>query len=778
MAQAEPIERPPTRPSEKAGPKPFRGDGKVRVALIGAGAATRQLHLPVLSGHDGVEIVAIVDRDLKRAKELASAYHVGTIVDDSSKLDRMRVDAAIVCTPPFHHAPGSIELARRGFHVLVEKPMATRYEDGEEMVRAARESGVVLSIGVFRRLLPATRMLRGLIDTSILGRPIGFDVEEGEVYAWPTATLGNHRRDLAGGGTLIDFGSHTMDRLLFFFPGAAEVVDYHDNSRGGIESDCVVRLRMTTAAGESIEGRVELSRTRNLRNTFRIHCERGTLELPAGERYRVSIQPRDVAIVDPLLGTARDYRIEAGWKEQPEAEWFEAFRAQLDDWLTAIRTGDRPQLCGSTVLPSLRIIRDCYARTPLPMAEPWIDEGLPAGGVHVGSGPVKRVLVTGATGFIGGRLAEVLRFREGCEVRALVHNPSNASRLARLPVEMVMGDLHSEEDAKRLLDGCDAVAHCAIGTAWGDRKKIFDVTVGGTQRLAKASLAAGVGRFVHISTFAVHDLTVAGVIDEKTPPAPPRGNDYAESKLEADRVIAEMVRQGLCATTLRLANVYGPHSTIWATRPIGYLAKGQLVLPDPAARMPSSTVYVDSVVEAIIQAMRVPADKVKGQLFTISDGDELTWLDFYGYFAKVLGKPLRTVSEEEIAGRQANGKRGFVRWALTPLRSVGQVVTSAEMWGLTKRILKAEPLYSMGKWTLERLPPVKRHANRILGIDTPMVYRSANVASSEEVFELELTKPLVRNDKAREVLGLRPPVSRERALELTLQWLRHSRIVP
>src|SRR3954452_17777287 len=112
--------------------------------------------------------------------------------------------------------------------------------------------------------------------------------------------------------------------------------------------------------------------------------------------------------------------------------------------------------------------------------------------VHVGRGSTRRVLLTGATGFIGGRTAEVLRLRDGWDVRALVHNPARASRLARLPVEMVVGDLGPGGDAARLVEGCDAVVHCAIGTAWGDRRAIFDVTVGGTRRLAEAALAAGV----------------------------------------------------------------------------------------------------------------------------------------------------------------------------------------------------------------------------------------------------------------------------------------------
>src|SRR5205085_3784515 len=136
-----------------------------------------------------------------------------------------------------------------------------------------------------------------------------------------------------------------------------------------------------------------------------------------------------------------------------------------------------------------------------------------------------------------------------------VHNPSHASRLARLPVEMVLGDLSSAADVSRLTEGCDAVVHCAIGTAWGNRKQIFDVTVGGTRRLAQAALANHVKRFVHISTWAVHDLRRPGLIDEAKAPNPPRGSDYAESKAKAERAVAAAVEQGLCGVTLRLTNV-------------------------------------------------------------------------------------------------------------------------------------------------------------------------------------------------------------------------------
>ena len=74
------------------------------------------------------------------------------------------------------------------------------------------------------------------------------------------------------------------------------------------------------------------------------------------------------------------------------------------------------------------------------------------------------VLVTGATGFIGGRLAERLVVEHGARVRALVRNFGRAARLARYPIELVPGDLRAAESIDRAAAGCQYVFHCAYGS--------------------------------------------------------------------------------------------------------------------------------------------------------------------------------------------------------------------------------------------------------------------------------------------------------------------------
>lgn len=757
-----------------------RAGGPVRVAVIGCGAVAREFHLPVLAGHEGVRLAALVDRDLARAGELARAYGVGRVVTDAAELADGEIDAALVATPPAHHAPCSIALAGRGIHILVEKPMALALGEAEAMVRAAQAARVVLAVGLFRRLLPGARLLRAAIEGGALGRPIGFDIECGGVYGWASATLGNMRKELAGGGVLIDMGSHVIDQLLFFLPGPAEVEDYRDDSLGGIEADCELRLRIDHG-GSPLAGRIALSRTRELRNTVRIDCERGALELPFGENDRVTVRPRGVALADPASGAPRPYDLRASWAGVPSTSGYEAFRAEVDDWLEAIRSGRPPQLDGRSALPTVRLIEDCYRRAR-PLREPWVEEGLRRGG-GTGPDPVAgaridalprsrgRVLVTGAAGFIGCRAAEVLQLGEGWQVRSLVHRPGGAARLARLPVELVPGDLKSREDMARAVQGCDAVVHCAIGTAYGQRREIFAVTVEGTRHLVEAARAAGVRRFVHLSSIAVHGTGVQGVLDEATPIRPRRGGDYSESKAAAERIVARAARAGLPAVILRAGNVYGPFGRTLSIRPIQYLRRGRLVLAG-AADSPSNTVYVDNLVHAIVRALGAQAEVADGRAFTIGEGDELTWGEFYGFFARALGAELRTALPEPAGPRPVGGPLG---WARAWWRGGTAVLTSPEFRALGHRVLRTDPLGRLPRHLLQRHPGLERRLHRQLGTDAAVIYRRPP-GDAEDLLTIGPSPGRIRVDEARRLLGYAPPVPRQRAMELTLEWLRHARL--
>lgn len=124
----------------------------MRVAVVGVGEFG-QHHARVLRALEGVELVAVADADLARAREVAARLGVEAVGDYRELIGR--VDAATVAVPTLGHAEVGVELLRGGVDVLVEKPIAADLEGADKLVAAARESGRVLQVGHLERFNPA-----------------------------------------------------------------------------------------------------------------------------------------------------------------------------------------------------------------------------------------------------------------------------------------------------------------------------------------------------------------------------------------------------------------------------------------------------------------------------------------------------------------------------------------------------------------------------------------------------------------------------------------------
>jgi predicted dehydrogenase/nucleoside-diphosphate-sugar epimerase len=743
-------------------------EGPVRIAVIGCGAMTRENLLPVLAGHERIRVVSLVDVNEVTARALAEAYGVPTVLTDVTKLDPRQLDAAVIATPPAFHAPQTIELARRGLHVFVEKPMAIDAAEGERMLQATDEAGVTLTVGLYRRLLPSTRLLRGMLESGIMGAPIAVDIEEGGEYGWALATLANLTTGLGAGGVLIDIGSHLLDVLQFLLPGSMHLLSYGDNAAGGVETDALMKLSIVSG-GREIPCRLELSRTRRLRNSIRVECERGVLELARGEFADVQVRFHDVVVRDALRGI-RSTSLTARWGDEQPPIGYQVFRAEIDDWLDAITYGSESVLSGRSVLATVRLIEDAY-RTKGRLAEPWSDEGVARSQPRLKRGGRtgrRRVLITGASGFIGCRTAEILSIREDCDVRAIVRNPSHAARLARLRVEMVPGDICSDADVTRAMEGCDAVVHCAVGTSWQPAETVR-TTVVGTRTVADAARRAGVERFVHISSIAVHGRVASATLDELAPLVDPGEEGYAGEKRRAEDEVQKLVAQGLRAVILRPARVYGPFGKTFTTRPLQHIARGTLTLSGPY-NGPSSMVYVDNVVEAILCALD-SEDTAIGQAFAISERDQLSWREFYEVFAEALGTRLlfKDASLDSTESPRAPGL--LARWR----SGLGDVMMSPELRAFARKCIQTDPVGVIPRKLWEDVPALRRRLQSALGMTEAMVYRP-ETPSEESPMVFRTESALVLTDKAETVLGYRPAVSRARAMELTLKWAQHSRL--
>ena len=139
--------------------------------------------------------------------------------------------------------------------------------------------------------------------------------------------------------------------------------------------------------------------------------------------------------------------------------------------------------------------------------------------------PREKFLVTGASGFIGGWLAELLYQDGSADVRAGIRSWSSAARLARFPMEIVLCDVMNTEQITQAMDGVNCIIHSAYGS--------MDVTIQGTKNMLDSALKLGIQRFIHLSTTEVYG-NVTGKIDEMFP-YQYTGNPYGDSKIEAEK---------------------------------------------------------------------------------------------------------------------------------------------------------------------------------------------------------------------------------------------------
>lgn len=332
----------------------------LRLGVIGCGAVTEAYHLPAIEASETVSLAALVDPDEDRARRLAGDRPVTVARQARDVLDR--IDAAIVAVPNHLHAPVTEDLLRDGVPVLVEKPMALTGAECREMIRLARERGVVLAVGHMRRFVPAADYIRRLVASGVLGRITRFDFREGMAYGWNVRTDFAFRPE-TGGGVLADMGVHVLDLLLWWLGEWAEVT-CRDDSMGGVEAESELDLVLASGA----RGVVELSRTRKLRNTYRIEGTEGALETEFGIRPVPTVR---LALGD---GEMEGTPVPAGQGEGAldlRREGLRVFVRQLDDFAGAVRNGRDPLVTGEEGARAVELVEACYREREL-LRYPWV----------------------------------------------------------------------------------------------------------------------------------------------------------------------------------------------------------------------------------------------------------------------------------------------------------------------------------------------------------------------------------------------------------------------
>lgn len=192
----------------------------------------------------------------------------------------------------------------------------------------------------------------------------------------------------------------------------------------------------------------------------------------------------------------------------------------------------------------------------------------------------------------------------------------------------------SPETARAAAQGVGAVVHCAA-TAGPDLEAVRRVNTEGTRAIVEAALAAGVSRYVQISTISVYARGPLEVLDEEAP-LKTEGDPYGVTKAEADRVVLEAMLRGLPAVILRPGAVLGLHPTsTWAVRMPERIRAGEVKLRGDG-REPIPWVHVEDLCDAVLLALE--DERAVGRVYNVADGD-MTWRQYTDEVRGWVGAP-------------------------------------------------------------------------------------------------------------------------------------------
>lgn len=209
----------------------------IRWGIIGVGNVTEVKSGPAFYKSGNARLVAVMRRNAEKAADYARRHHVPKWYDDATALiNDPEVDAIYIATPPDSHASYAIEAMQAGKPVYVEKPMARSFAECEEMLKVAKETGMLLRVAYYRRTLPAFLKAKELMDSGAIGKPLSVNIklfkqatERGQT---PEEMHWHVFPEISGAGHFFDLASHQFDFLDFIFGKVTRVSGIAENRAG------------------------------------------------------------------------------------------------------------------------------------------------------------------------------------------------------------------------------------------------------------------------------------------------------------------------------------------------------------------------------------------------------------------------------------------------------------------------------------------------------------------------------------------------------------------
>ncbi len=245
------------------------------------------------------------------------------------------------------------------------------------------------------------------------------------------------------------------------------------------------------------------------------------------------------------------------------------------------------------------------------------------------------ILVTGATGFIGGRLMNHLLKKEDIQKRSIVLPQENIPEHWKNKVEVIKGSITSEEVVKKAMENVDTVVHCAaIVGDWGPEKLFWEVTVEGSRNVFEAALKNNT-RVILLSSIVVYGTRIH---KQECPEETPYGKTigpYSRTKQAQEKLAWEYHKKGMKLVVVRPANVYGVGSGPWLRDIVNVYRKG-LVPVVANKKHNAGLIHVENLVDIILAI--IDRENLNGKVYNACDGSDVTWYRYFSDLSRILGK--------------------------------------------------------------------------------------------------------------------------------------------
>ncbi len=248
-----------------------------------------------------------------------------------------------------------------------------------------------------------------------------------------------------------------------------------------------------------------------------------------------------------------------------------------------------------------------------------------------------RYLITGATGFVGGHLAErCIRREQG--LSAIVRTTSDVRELEKLGAILYRGELSDVDLVRKAVTEADVIVHCAAKVGdWGPIDEYRRVNVDCLRVLLDACKGQGLSRFIHMSSLGVYAARHHEGTNETEPLPTSHHDSYSQSKVEAEHLAMHYYKEfGVPVVILRPGFIYGPRDRTVMPRIIDGLRQGRLRYPGGGMRA-LNTIFVENLIDAVFLA--VESEKAVGEAYNLTDGEFVSKRKFIESVADAMGLP-------------------------------------------------------------------------------------------------------------------------------------------